>query len=247
MGFRFGTRGLYPSRGSRAVEAERLARGRMHEAQPGRMQAEAPEGPREAAVLAIAHDGVTDARELYADLPAPPGPEGELEERRVLSVRKDAVARDGRLAASLRRRAHAQAPVLDEPALERAGLSPNASLDERDVEPLHRARLELGLQMPLGRFRLGEHEEPRCLAVEPMDDEGPRARAPGGQIGPEETIGRPLALVLRRHAEKACGLVDDENVGVFVHDNMAARERVGTPGAQDDAIGPADHDSPVPT
>src|SRR5262245_24139984 len=68
-----GRRGLYPSRRRRAVEAHWRARDGMNEAQACRVEAEAPEGAGRAAVLAIAHDGVTDACELNANLPSSAG------------------------------------------------------------------------------------------------------------------------------------------------------------------------------
>src|SRR5881296_187430 len=92
------SRGLYPSLGRRAVEADGLARGGMDEAEPLGVKAEPPERTRRPAVLAIAHDGMADGRELHADLPAPPCAERELEQRGVLPVSDHPVARDGRLA-----------------------------------------------------------------------------------------------------------------------------------------------------
>src|SRR6266545_3762251 len=70
----------------------------MDEAQAPRVKAKSPERPRRAAVLAIAHDGMSDGGELDADLPASPRAERELEKRRVLPISDHPVARDGRFA-----------------------------------------------------------------------------------------------------------------------------------------------------
>ena len=52
--------------------------------------------------------------------------------------------------------------------------------------------------------------------VEAMHDEGTARGPPGGQVVPEESIGRALPLALGGDGEQAGRLVDDEEVGVLV-------------------------------
>src|SRR5262249_38261978 len=160
------TRGLYPSRGSGAFEAHRLAADRMHEAEPSGVQAEPPELSGGPAVLSIADDGMPEGGQLGADLAPPSGAPAPREACRVLAAREHPVARDGRLAFRAACRADAEVPVLGEPALERRRVGAHVSLHERDVDALDGARLELGLEALLGFGRLGEHEEPGGLSVE---------------------------------------------------------------------------------
>src|SRR5882724_3874424 len=238
-------RGLYPSLGRRAVEAHGLARGRMDEAQAPRVKAKPPERPRRAAVLAIAHDRMSDRGELDPDLPASPRAERELEKRRVLPMPDHPVARDGRLAFGAGCGVDAQALVLHEPALEGAGIPPDLSSHERDIGPLDGTRLELGLKVSLRGFRFGEDEKPRRLAVEAMDDEGARARTLRGEVVPEQAIGGALALPLRGHAEEPRLLVDHHHGRVLVNEAQAAREGDAAARAEDDAVLGPDHDAAV--
>jgi hypothetical protein len=140
---------------------------------------------------------------------------------------------------------NAQALVLDEPALEGAGLPPHFPPDEGDVDPLDGTRLELGLQASLRRLRLGEDEKPRRLAVETMHDERPRAGALRGQIVPEQAIGGALALSLRGHAEEPRLLVHHHHGRVLVHEAQAAREGDASARAEDDAVSRVYHDAAV--
>src|SRR6266704_3353659 len=131
----------------------------MHEAEPRGVQAEPPELPGGTAVLSIADNGMPDSGQLDTDLAAPSGAEAQLETRRVLTAREHTVARDGRPAFRAACRVDAEAP-------------------------LHGACLELGLEALLGFGRLGEDEQPRGLAVEPMHDEGARARPLRAEVVP---------------------------------------------------------------
>src|SRR5215470_13563563 len=215
-------RGLYPSPGRRALEAHGRARTRMNEAQSGRVETEPPKGTGGPAVLAIAHDGMADGRELHADLPPPPRAQRELEQARVVAVTEQLVARNGRLPLRACRGLHAQVPILHETALQRARLASHPSAHQRDVDALHAAGLELGLELTLGRLRLGEDEETRRLAIEAVHDEGPRPL--GREIVPEETIGRALALSLGGDAQESWRLVDHHDVRVLMDEAQAARE-----------------------
>src|SRR5712691_2845404 len=171
-------RGLYPSSRRRALEAHDPVRLRMTEAEAGGVEAQAAKGPGGAAVLAIAHDRVSHPCELNPDLTAPPRPQRQLQQRGVGSAPEHAIARDRGLPFPARGGADPETPILDEAALEaaleRARLLAHLPLHEGPVHAQHRARLELGLQVRLRRGRLGEDEEARGLAVETMDDEGPR-------------------------------------------------------------------------
>src|SRR5262250_551425 len=229
-------RGLYPSPGRRALEAHGCAHARMHEAQSGRVEAESPERTGGPAVLAIAHDGMADSRELHADLSPPPRAQRELEQARVVAITEQPVARDGRFPLRARGGLHAQTPILHETALQRARLASHSSAHQRDVDALHAAGLELGLELTLRRLRLGEDEEARRLAIEAVHDEGPPARPLGREIVPEETIGRALALPLGGDAEEPGGLVDHHDVRVLMDEAQAAREGDAAARAQHHAV-----------
>src|SRR6266508_1490289 len=239
------TRGLYPSWRRRALEAHGLATARGDEAEAGCVQAEPAELAPGAAVLPIADDGMTDGGQLHADLPPAPRAEEELEARRVLPSREHPVARDRCLAFGPARGVDAEVPVLDQPALEPPRLPAHVAFHQRDVGSLDGARLELVLEAPLGFRRLGEDEEPGCLAVEAMDDEGPRARPLRREVVPEEAVGGALALALSRHGEQPRRLVHDDEGLVLVDEAQAFWKGHAAAPAQLDAVLGAHHGAPV--
>src|SRR5262249_13774940 len=198
------------------------------------------------AVLSIADDGMPEGGQLDADLAPPSGAQAQLEACRVLAAREHPVARDGRLAFRAACRADAEVPVLREPALERRRVGAHVSLHERDVDALDGARLELGLEALLGFGRLGEHEEPGGLSVEPVHDEWTRPRPLRGQVVPQQAIDGTLPLALGRHGEKTGWLVHDDDGLVLVDEAQASRKGDAAAPAQLDAIVGAHDRPPVP-
>src|SRR5262245_11842800 len=138
---------LYPVGRGSALERHARCRGGMHESQSRGVQAQSPERVPPAAMRGIAHDGMTELRELDANLVTSASAERQVEHGRVAAARADAVMRDGH--PSLVADAHAQAAVLHEPAFEPAGIVPHAAFDDGHVPALDRPGLELRLQETL--------------------------------------------------------------------------------------------------
>src|SRR5260370_687882 len=132
--------------------------------------------------------GPAPLRELHPDLVARPGPEAQPEQAALAAGGEDAVVGDRDAPAF--GCAHPEHPVLREPALERALLAGGSALDQRPVDALHAAGLELGLERPLHGLGLGEHEQARRLAIEPGDDEGAGLLRPMlfPQVGPDQPL-----------------------------------------------------------
>src|SRR5216683_27314 len=238
-------RGLYPVGGRRALEHDRRAGDRMDEAEPRRVQAEAACGAERPAVGHVAHDRPARFRELHPDLVATPGPEAQLEQAALAAGGEDTVVGD-RDAPALGG-AHPEHPVLREPALERALLAGGSALDQRPVDALHAAGLELGLERPLHGLGLGEHEQARRLAIEPVDDEGAGLLRPMlcHEVVPEQAIGGALPLALGGDGEQARGLDHDQDRVVLVHEGEPARERRARPPAQRDDRARRDREAAV--
>src|SRR5262245_63288524 len=137
------TRRLYPAGGGRALEGDAPARRRVRERESAGMEGQPAEGIPLTAVRAVTQDGVAQVCELHADLVAAAGAEREGEHGRVAPPCEHAVVRDRLLAGPAG--AHAKPAVLEETALERAGGCLDATLDDRHVVALGRARLELRL------------------------------------------------------------------------------------------------------
>src|SRR5262249_48923548 len=157
-------------RGDRGRELDGLAGLRVKEAQPGRVETEPAEGVPRAPVEAVADDRMALLGELDAELVSAPGPEAQLEEGRVGPARDHPVVRDGG-PAGLGVTADAQPLVLDEAALQRAGVVADAALDDGRVDAPGAPLLELGLEVALGPRGRGEDQEARRLAVEAVDHE----------------------------------------------------------------------------
>src|SRR5712691_9724741 len=162
----------------------------MGEAESRRVQAHAARGIVARAVGAVAHDGVSELGELGADLAAASGDERQLHQRRRGAALKHTITGD-RLAAlgAPSRAAHAEAAVFPQAASQRALALARDTFDEGNVVTLDPPRLELILEPTLDREGFGEHEQPRRLAIEAVDDEEPRRvrppRSPRGRVAPD--------------------------------------------------------------
>src|SRR5262245_30666520 len=113
----------------------------MDEAEPRRVQADAPDGAAPAPVVTVAHDRVAELGELDPDLVAPAGAEAERQHRGVPPPLQHLVVRDGVTAAV--------APRLGEPARQPPVVGAHPALHNRDVAPLDSPRLELRLEVAL--------------------------------------------------------------------------------------------------
>src|SRR6266540_4323175 len=235
--------GLYPARRRRAFEAQAGAAVGMHESEPRGVQPHPP-API-SGMKRITQDRMADGSELDADLVPPPGAEPELERGGAGAAGQHAVVRDGLLA--LPDLPHPEGAVLAERGGERAGIGLDMPLDKGDIDALHGARLELGLQAPLGPRRPGEDEQARCVPVQPVHDEGPAGRLLRGQILPEQPIRRPLALVPSRgNREQPRRFVDHEQRVVFM-DQAERRGKGGPrPPAQGYCVGCTDRQPAIP-
>src|SRR5712692_5683483 len=198
----------------------------MHEGEPRGVQAQPPQRVPPAPVRQVAHDRMARGRELGPELAAPPGHEPELERGRAPAPLEDAVARHRLPAPPAVARDPDPAPcVRREPRAQRSVRGLHAALDDRDVHPLGAPRRELRLERPLRGRRLREHDQPRGLAVEPVDDEDPAALLAGARVVRQHAVRGPLALPLGRDREEPGGLVHDEDVPVLVDQRERRRER----------------------
>ncbi len=207
----------------RAVELDRGPRLRMAEAEPRGVEAQAVQGIPPRAVAAVADHRVAELRHLDPDLVAAARAEAEADARHVRAPLEDAVAGDRDAGAPAARRgaagvdrADAERALLDEDVLERALVPRHRALDDRDVPPLGGAGGELELEAPLGVRGLGDDQEARGLAVQPVDDERPAGRPRALEVGPHQAIGRPLPLVLGADREEPGRLLDDQERRVLV-------------------------------
>src|SRR5262249_50143142 len=161
----------------RGRELDGLAGLRMEEAEPGRVEAEAAERVARAAVEAIADDRMAQLGELDAELVAPPGPEAQLEERRVGPARHHPVVGDGG-PAGVGVAPSAKPLILDEPAGQRAGVVADPALDDGRVDAPGAPLFELVLEVALGPRGGGEDQQTRRLPVEAVDHERASGRPP---------------------------------------------------------------------
>ncbi len=230
----------------RAVELDRRSSVRMAEAESRGVKTQAAERIPARAVAAVADDRVAELRHLDTDLVAPARPEPERHPGHVRSPLDDAVPgdRDARALALRRRPARIGGPdaeraLLHEDVAERPLVRRHHAFDDRDVVPLRGAREELCLEILL-RFRgLGDDQEPRGLAVQPVDDERPAGWPRSLEVGPHHAVGRALPLVLGPDREEPRRLLDDEQRLVLVDQAERRSEGGGRRRAERDLIGGA--------
>src|SRR6266511_1100964 len=225
---------LYPGGGRRALEAHPLPALGVDEAEPARVQPEATAGGRPAPRGSSADDGMAEARGLHPELVTAPGAQAELQDGRIAAALAHPVMGDGVPAA--RARADAQPAILDEAAREDALVIAHPPLHHRHIDALHLAGLELCLKVPLGPDRLGEDEEARGLAIQPVDDEGPARRLSGPEIVPEQPVRGVLTLALRGDGQEAGRLVDHEEILVLEDEPEGGREGSRAVTAESDPV-----------
>src|SRR5262249_29990048 len=185
----------------------------MGEAEPAGVEAKTFVAARGASVRLVADDRVTHRRQLHADLVSAAGAKVEVEDGPVPSSLTHAVAGDRQL--PRRAGAHAEIAVLDETALERAFLLAHASLDHGHVDALDGANLELRLQTALGALGFCEDDQPRGVAVQPMDDEEPASWPLRVDVVEEHSVRVLLTLAVGGDREQAGRLVDHEQIVVL--------------------------------
>ena len=125
------------------------------------------------AVDAVAQDGVADIGKVHPDLMSPTRAQADLEQGIPRAHFQPAKLAD-RLAAS---GDHCHPLPLP-------GITPDRRLDpgrrfghlanhDRTVAPVHRPVLELAGEVPVGNIVASDHQQPRGVAVEPVNDPGP--------------------------------------------------------------------------
>ena len=228
----------------RALELDRRPGVRVAEAEPRGVEAQSAERVPARAVPTVPDDRVTELRQLDADLVAPPGPEAERHPCHVRSPLDHAVAgdRDARPASLRRRPARVDGPdakraFLQEDVLESPLIRGDHALDDRDVAPLRGAGCELHLEALLRLQGLRDDQEPRGLPVQPMDDERPAGLPRPLEVGPHQTVGGALTLVLGPDREQARRLLDHEQRRVLVDEAEKRGQGGRGRGTQRDAIG----------
>src|SRR3989442_927074 len=99
------------------------------------------------------------------------------------------------------------------------GLSQNTPPPPRAAQrdPRGGAPANLRRERLLPRGRRGEDEQPGGLTAEPMDDEDPPA-SPCPHPVAEQAVRGALTLGFGRDRQEPCGLVDDDEVVVLVHE-----------------------------
>src|SRR5262245_25351173 len=199
--------------------------GGVPEREAGGVQGGPADVRRRPPVPAVADERVAGLREMDADLVLPAGDQAHGHDRGVrqslrhteLGDRLPPLPRPG---GGL----HLEAvPVLHDPALEAAPILRDPSLDHGDVTSLDRPLGERGLEGLVGRVRAREQEEPRGVAVEPVDREERSTPDAAGALGFENPIDQAVLVPQRRRdREDVRPLVDDEDVVVAMHDAVAA-------------------------
>src|SRR2546429_8811605 len=152
-----------------------------------------------AAVVRIAGHGVAYRLEVDANLMRAPGLEPHAQERRGRQRAFDAEVR-ARLARRVRvgRNARAGTAIAADGGVDRAAAGGWAATHEREVFPLDPARGQHRAQRAVYLVRLGDDEQARRVAIEPVHDPrtpgvGAAGRAPGKRLHE-----RPLAMPARR-------------------------------------------------
>jgi len=185
-------------------------------------------------VRPVAQDRETQVGEVHPDLVGTARPQLDPEERQRHGGGKaleHAVARHGRAPRSGGTHGHAPAVSrvppdrrLDDPLRAR-----HRAVDQRQIPPFDTARLELSRQGEVRAVGLGDNEEARGPAVQPVDDPGAahapdpgERRATARQEGVDE---RPRRMTRPRVDDQARGLVHDKDGVVLVDD--IERNRLG--------------------
>src|SRR6266545_2507328 len=158
---------------------------------------------------------------LDADLIAPAALEPHFDQRGVFVPLEDPVIRDRFLRIRIARMGF----FLDQRLLvpykmiaPLAGRGRRMSLHHRQVHAIRLPPLELRLQSRLRFGVLREHDEPRRVLVDPMNDQR-TALARWTQVALHLVVHRwRRTLAFQRHRQKARGLVDDNQRGVFEQD-----------------------------
>ncbi len=224
--------------GQRRANVDRLTAEGMSEGEACGVQELAlePEDPRRSgscdpgvparwtSVLRITHDRVTDGLQVNADLVRASGVQVQTQEREVTEG-----ALDLEVSAGLARvravhgHAGADARVASDGRLDRAGAGGRATVHEREVLAHDVPLRERLLQATMGLVRACDDEQTGGVAIEAMDDAGALGIGPSGDSGAEQLGERAGAMPARGVNHEAGGLVDDEQLVIFVGD----RETVG--------------------
>jgi hypothetical protein len=133
-------------------------------------------------------------------------------------------------------------PVAADRRLDRSSPRTWATLHEREVLALERTGADERLQLLVGLLALRDDEQPRRVAVEPVDDPSALLHAPGGDA--DQTMNERAARVARGRVHDDAGrLVDDEQVLVLPGDaqrhRLVALDRCGACGRLERDLLPA--------
>ena len=114
------------------------------------------------------------------------------------------------------RHQHAVAAVAADRRVDRAGARLRPPVDQRQVFAPHAPLHDHLLERAMDGVVLGDDQQPRGVAVKPMDDSGtPRLLAAGAAPG-QRLRERAGPVTARRMDDDAGGLVDDQQVLVLV-------------------------------
>ena len=188
----------------------------MGKAELARMEGEPPQRIALRAVFLVPGHRMACLGELDADLVAPPRLQTDLHQRigaerfdRLVMGDRRAGGPGGRRAEDLRLR-------LVEMALQRPFRRLGRAFDD-GVIPLADPVPAL-LQLPLRRRGLHQHQQPRGVAVEPVDDEDPLIPSPVAEEAGHLEIGGLLLPLVGGDGEEAGGLLDHQDGLVLVMD-----------------------------
>jgi len=175
-------------------------------------------------ILRIAEHRVADGLQVDADLMRASGVQAQAQEREVTEG-----ALDLEVGAGLARvravhgHAGAYARVASDGRLDRAGARGRSTVHEGEVLARDVPLRERLLQATMSLVRARDDEQAGGVAIEAMDDPGALGVGASGRGSAEQLRERPGAMPARGVNHEAGGLVDDEQLGVFVGD----RETVG--------------------
>ena len=97
-------------------------------------------------------------------------------------------------------------------------------LDDRQIAAVDAVRGELLRQAFVGDVGLGDHQQPRRVLVDAVDDAGPRdaadARQAAGAMVEQRVDQRPVAIAGGGMDDQAGGLVDDQQMLVLEDDRQ---------------------------
>lgn len=201
----------------------------MLEGEARRVQELAIEIGRRDSVDTVADHREVDRGQMDADLVHAAGLETDAKERVRREKREHlevggGISRRVRVERLARRiRAVAADRCLD-PAPPRTGLT----TDECQVAALELATPDERLQAPVRILASGDHHEARGVPVEPVDDSRPLGiRATGGTVRSERLHKRGDRTTGPGVHDQPCGLVDDDQMLVFVGDPHVERRLSG--------------------